>query len=146
MSHSVVRLTLYSLISAIETDFRQIIRTQILPNKPYDVLFPPEFLDRLKDRALRDGSEDVPDLLNYIDYADTLNTLNASRQLLDPSVQKFLKTLNSQLEKLTAIRNRVMHSRPLQYTDHSSTIDVTTSLLTYSKELTSGAVPDRSAP
>jgi tetratricopeptide (TPR) repeat protein len=135
MSHSVVRLTLYSVISAIEGDFRRLIRTQILPNTSYDVLFTKDLLDILRDRAARDGSDDSPDLLSYLDYADTINTLHAGRHFLDSSAQKLLKSLNSRLAKLTPVRNRVMHSRPLQYTDYSFTIDLVSSLLTYPTHL-----------
>jgi LuxR family glucitol operon transcriptional activator len=135
MSHSVVRLTLYTLISAIETDFRGLLRTEVLPNRPLEELFTTDLVDRLKERAARDGSDGSVDLLHYLDYADTLSALNAGRQFLDPSAQKVLKSFNSALEKMTAVRNRVMHSRPLQYTDYSFTIDLTTSLLTYPKHL-----------
>jgi LuxR family transcriptional regulator, glucitol operon activator len=134
MSHSVVRLTLYTLISAIETDFRGLLRTEVLPNRPLEELFTTDLVDRLKERAARDGSDGSVDLLHYLDYADTLSALNAGRHL-DPSAQKVLKSFNSALEKMTAVRNRVMHSRPLQYTDYSFTIDLTTCLLTYPKHL-----------
>jgi hypothetical protein len=134
MSQSVVRLTMYSLLSALETDLRRLVRTYLLPNTESD-LFSPEQLGVLKKRASRDADDDASDLLDYLDYADTVKLLNTGIAFLPETCRRLSKMLNKQSSALCSIRNRVMHSRPLHYSDYSFSIDIINSILTYPRHL-----------
>ena len=127
MTYSASRLTLYAIISAIEVDLRNAIRYHLSSEGDAKAILGEVLYLRSLDRFKRD-QEDVPDasledLLSYIDFADCHQTLNSHASLLPKSVSLFLSRSVARLEKLTAVRNRVAHGRPLLFDDFARTLD-----------------------
>ncbi len=135
MDFNVVRLTLYGLLTSLEADLRRVLREQVCKSCNLIELVQPSLADKLNARAERDGVLGASDLIEYLDFSDTLQLLNAHKNLLDPNVSRTLKAHSSALERLAPIRNRVMHSRPLQFEDYSYVIDTTKKLTMASKSL-----------
>jgi LuxR family glucitol operon transcriptional activator len=115
------RLTLFSLISAIETDARQIILKAILPNKEFAEIFPPALINDSRQKMQKsahlvaDALEDT-ELLEFMNLGDHIQTLNRWKQFLSPQTAKLLAKSKT-VETMVAIRNRVMHGRPLDFDD-----------------------------
>ena len=58
---------------------------------------------------------------HYTDFTDAVHILNSHRTILPSDYSEHLKAVTPRLEELAPIRNRVAHSRPLQYADHPKT-------------------------
>ncbi len=119
MDISDVRLTLYALITSVETDLRRLIRTVIVP-RFHDLSFlqDDEQRDRVVERFIRDHPELNPDtekgdVLDYLDFSDAYQILRQNASFLPPEHAKELRERSQTLERLATVRNRVMHSRPL---------------------------------
>ncbi|UFS72060.1 NB-ARC domain-containing protein [Geomonas sp. RF6] len=122
MKISEARLTLYAFISAIETDLKNLIITQIIPlhNSTY---FIPD--SGLRDTSIKRFTKDHPgldpesnlnDIVHYVDFQDTYKILLQNSQLKPDCVDK-VKPLVEKLDHIVPIRNRVMHNRPLLHGD-----------------------------
>jgi LuxR family glucitol operon transcriptional activator len=136
MSYSVTRLTLYGLLSSIDRDLRAIVREQLRPKLAESQLLSGQLLERLRQRAIQDGcAGDYDDILEYLDFGDSLQALNQNKGSLDESVKRFLKNMSPLIEKLIPVRNRVMHARPLHVSDFPSVIDVSRQILSYPQYL-----------
>jgi LuxR family transcriptional regulator, glucitol operon activator len=113
------RLTLFALISAIETDAREIILKAILPNKEFAEIFPKALIDdsrqKLQKQLIADSLEDT-ELLEFMNLGDHFQTLNRWKQFLSVPTSKLLAKTKT-IETIIAIRNRVMHGRPLDFDD-----------------------------
>lgn len=112
------RLTLYAFISAIETDLRRFISfntNDIMKESIFDSVL----LRRLKDRMKRnnDFDESISNLILYLDFGDCICLINKMKSFFPQKFIKELDDLTSNLEKIIVIRNRVMHSRPLEFED-----------------------------
>jgi LuxR family transcriptional regulator, glucitol operon activator len=134
MGFSISRLTLYAIISNIELDMRNVILSYIAPGVASDALFGEEILKKCKDRLSKDlqissASSSSGDLINYIDYAESFQIINTHRSFLPVALAKSFQDNTKHLEKLAPIRNRVMHSRPLDYEDLSITTDIAVQLI-----------------
>lgn len=113
---------MYAIISAVEQDLRCAVASYLGPNKTCDELFAPEMLTKLRERLRAD--EDVLDeenslerLLDYADFADTFQLLATNKSLLLEHIATHFTHVTPKLERLTPIRNRVMHIRPYHYDD-----------------------------
>ena len=127
MAYSLVRLTLYGLLSALEADLRTVIRQQVVVDRSLKQILSAEIHKKAQARALQDGVPEPDDYIEYIDFGDVLQILNAHRTGLDNDLKKMLKAHAQKLERLIPVRNRVMHSRPLRFDDFSlvtSTINI----------------------
>ena len=116
------RMTLYVLLTAIEQDMRGAIHAQLAPQipDPNDLFGEQGYQDSL--RRLEAESEDADErdvavLLPYIDFQVAWEVLNRHRARLPMPVTTHLKAVASDMQALAAIRNRVAHSRPLEYSD-----------------------------
>ena len=72
------------------------------------------------DRFQRDNPDDLPsldDLIDYLDLGDAIQLLRRNNSAVDDSTQTYLKRYYFRLESLIPVRNRVMHSRPLEFDD-----------------------------
>src|SRR6185312_5164459 len=69
----------------------------------------------------------LSEILCYLDYADTYQLLNTHKTELMPEVAASIKQNLLSLEKLVPIRNRVSHSRPLNFDDLAIVLDVSES-------------------
>jgi LuxR family glucitol operon transcriptional activator len=130
MAYSASRLTLYAIISAIEEDLRKAI-VQMLPDTDPETLFGNDLWIRALDRYRKDKDSDgvekptTLDLLPYIDFSDCYQLLNRKASELPKNTALFVSRATPRLERLTAIRNRVSHSRPLLFDDFSRTLETT---------------------
>lgn len=117
MSSSIVRLTLYGLIVAIDIDLRRLVQDQLGNNRNIEEILAPELLSKVRDRAARDGLIEDSDVYDYLDFPDSVKTLRRHKAELDSTFAQFVQKNSADLDRLTPIRNRVMHGRPLQFTD-----------------------------
>lgn len=129
MAANITRLSLYALISAIEEDLRAALST-FLPDadNPTSVLGESLFR-KLADRAESETSQDgaatpLAQLLIFADYGDTLQLANIHKNNLPEGLVQQLRTLDRETTELIGTRNRVMHSRPLDYDDLAKTTEL----------------------
>ncbi|MFJ5048933.1 cold shock domain-containing protein [Streptomyces sp. NPDC088719] len=127
MSLSATRLTCYALLSAIEEDLR--LRIEVaLYGLPLEEVLGEERLSSAVDRLSRDqgtaSSPSLADLLPYVDFSDSFEILNSAAKKLEPREAEFVKGKTSLLQKLTPVRNRVAHTRPLDFDDLPTVLDV----------------------
>jgi cold shock CspA family protein/tetratricopeptide (TPR) repeat protein len=121
MTLAVPRLTLYALLSAIEEDMREVLRVHVAPQlDARDVLG--GSADDVIARYERDWGPspdpaDLEPLLPYLDFPDAARLVSKERNRLPAPISLYWKRLAQDFERLVPIRNRVAHSRPLEYTD-----------------------------
>ncbi len=133
-NHFASRLTLYAILSSAETDLRAYLRDYVLHNPLALDPFPPNLRAKLIERHDQfQGPEPdaVPDdvLLEYTDFADSYELLLRHKAVLPADVASELTGRCSGLGELAPVRNRVMHSRPLESDDFSQTYDFAESAL-----------------
>lgn len=131
MSFNATRLTCFAIISAIETDFRDLILSL---ESDHAVTWNKNALDAATKRLKRERTNAIPnpshtELIDYLDFADSYQILLGNKLILDVAVLRSLKSIASNLERLTAVRNRVAHSRPMEVDDLAVTYDVARSLV-----------------
>lgn len=122
MSASLSRLTLYAYISSIELDMRNNLSTYVAPAVTPTDLFGPELLRVALNRSGSDQLNDSTspnsiDLIEFIDFGDVISLTRRHQKLLPERYTHQIVTLHQEFERLTATRNRVMHSRPLEFDD-----------------------------
>jgi len=130
---SATRLTLYAFISSIETDLRRFISSQT--NELTQSLILDEILlNRLKERARKsnDFDDGISNLFVYLDFGDCISLVNKFKTFMPTKFSNELNELGRSLEKITPIRNRVMHSRPLEFEDFPTTAAFLENLHSYS--------------
>lgn len=133
MSYNVSRLTLYAILSSVEDDLRGLIQYYLNHLSPSE-LFGNDVYKKSLDRFLKDvgGVGDQVSLLQilmYVDFGDLFLTLNSNREDLPTDVGSYLKSITQKLEKLVGVRNRVAHSRPLNYDDLPVVLDTAEALI-----------------
>jgi tetratricopeptide (TPR) repeat protein len=120
-----VRLTLYAIISAIETDLRSVIRKYIVPQFN-DVSFinDEQLLNNCrlifsKENPGLDPNKNYNLFVDYIYFQDAYKIIFSQKDIIPVSVYKAIKRLEPSLNNIIPIRNRVMHQRPLLSGDFS---------------------------
>src|ERR1700722_7769741 len=132
MAHSIKRLTIYAWISALEIDLRELISLYIVPLLGSDTLFSGATEKQSRQRFEKDNPGDTPnlsDLLNYLDLDEEIKTIRRHDARLDSGTRSYLKRYYTGLESIINVRNRVMHSRPLEYDDLSQVSDLAFELI-----------------
>ncbi|WPO42029.1 cold shock domain-containing protein [Tardiphaga sp. 42S5] len=115
------RLTLFAIISAIEADARQLIAGAILPNMEFSAAFPVDLLEECRQRMKKvahlvaDADSDV-ELLEFMNLGDHFQAMNRWKAFLSAPLVRVLAKSKT-VETVVAIRNRVMHGRPLDFDD-----------------------------
>lgn len=130
MSFNATRLTCFALLSAIETDLREIT---LAADSANEVHLPPQVESAARARARRDQVSDsapLAILIEYIDFADAYQILKRRASDLNPRLSEALSALQSGLERLTSVRNRVAHSRPMEVGDLAIVRDLAIELST----------------
>ena len=122
MAFNNARMTAYALISALEEDLRNMIKSHLNDKSSNDFYFNEELVHRAKSRIERDigivfDDLENSDLVDYFDLGDTFQTINANSTKFPEHISKLLKKSTTKLEELVPIRNRVMHIRPLSFDD-----------------------------
>lgn len=113
------RVTLYSILTAIEEDVRALLARHLSPQPPNDALG-----QDLAERAIARGLHDLGaapntlvELLPYVDFGDVWALVNRHASMLPPAWSATSKRHSQRIERMNGIRNRVMHSRPLDFDD-----------------------------
>jgi LuxR family transcriptional regulator, glucitol operon activator len=132
MTYGATRLTCYALLSAIEEDLRIAIIQACQGDEPSEI-FQGGILTEARRRYQRDTgsaatSAGLGDLLPYVDYQATCDALLRVGSRLSNDTSAFLSTYVGDLQGLTAVRNRVAHSRPLEIDDLPKALDVAAAL------------------
>ncbi|MCB0197319.1 MAG: cold shock domain-containing protein, partial [Anaerolineae bacterium] len=127
MSYNTSRMTLYAILSAIEEDLRKLVLNYLDHLAPETLLGSDLYLKAInrltKDLGVILDEVSLEHLLTYIDFGDLYITLNSSRKFLPKETGDCIKTFTPKFQKLVPIRNRVAHSRPLNFDDFSITLD-----------------------
>ena len=116
------------------------LATHFAHEKDYTAFFGKELFDRAMTRFQKDAGNSafitsITEIVSYLDYADSFQLLNAKCAQLPPDVSGCIQHFTSELQLLAAIRNRVMHSRPLDFEDLAVVHDLTQSLLSFNLKL-----------
>lgn len=134
------RLSTFALISAIESDLREIILEQVGNLEPANIL-PQDVYSNAEGRLIGDrgisinGNDNLflSDLLEYVDFYDLSKILNKIKNEQACFDTETLKFITSSLENLSPCRNRVCHSRPLENEDFQQVLDFATELKSFGK-------------
>ena len=141
------RNTCFAIISSIEEDFRTLILALSSTDGKSVEILPSD----VKENALRRRATDLQmdsissnvselDLLPYIDFADIAKILESKIAPLSPENKDWIIKTARGLLSLTAARNRVCHTRPLEAEDLPSLIDFSQKLLAQSSPFTFNSV------
>lgn len=126
------RMSCFSLVSAIETDLRAVIVGE-LPEE-YSEYLPSDVIKVAKERYFDHKKEvfakdvDLLELLDFIDFYDLSKILHKITDIQTFSTKEDLKEIALNLERLSACRNRICHSRPLEPNDFTSLLDFSNEL------------------
>lgn len=125
MAFNLTRMTVYALISSLEEDLRDLIKTYISP-EILEKSIAIELQIRAKQRFEKDLGfvyEDLSahDLVDYFDLGDTYQIINSNTDKIPNHISVYIKRNTNNFEKLIPIRNRVMHIRPLDVEDYPKT-------------------------
>ncbi|MFD8501229.1 NB-ARC domain-containing protein [Streptomyces sp. NPDC059687] len=127
MGLSATRLTCFALLSAIEEDLRLRIEFAMY-GVPAEQVLGAQRMKSALPRYMRDqGTTSTPslsDLLPYVDFADSFQILNSVGDNLDERESTFIRENTPLLQKLVPVRNRVAHTRPLDFDDLPTVLDV----------------------
>lgn len=134
MSNSFAGLTLYCTLSGLEEDLRELISIHLLRQKEPSQILGNDLwatcIDRLKkDVGYAYDETTLEHVIIYLDFADSYQVLNANASLLPQEVARYIKKITPSLEKLIPIRNRVAHSRPLNFEDFPLVMDTAQQLI-----------------
>ena len=115
----VPRAALYSILTAMEEDVRLLLVSHLEASSP-TVVLGDDLFARAVERARRDLGEaphTIVNLLPYVDFGDVWGLVNRHADLLPPAWAAASKRYSRRIARMSAIRNRVMHSRPLDFDD-----------------------------
>lgn len=128
---SVSSRTAYVLLASIEDEFRSIVDQFAGEQNPQDVVSD-ELIAAAQDRRRRDGLQNPPQtlaqLLPYLDFHDNYELTNSLGNSLPDPLRTGLQGLSVAVGKITGIRNRVAHNRPLDVDDLPAVVDFTHNL------------------
>ena len=123
---SVSSPTAYVLLASIEDEFRSIVDQFAGEHDPKHAL-KDELILPTYERRRRDGLESQPQtlaqLLPYLDFHDSYELTGTFGDLLPTSLREGLRSLAVGVGRITAIRNRVAHNRPLDVDDLPTVVD-----------------------
>ncbi|WIA97033.1 NB-ARC domain-containing protein [Curtobacterium sp. MCBA15_004] len=120
------RLTCFAIVSAMETDGRDLILH--LDEHGTPASWPKVAEENAQGRFARDNGSRTPsrtDLVQYLDFPDVSQILFKNKAIAQQLVSsEVLDLLKEQSERLIAIRNRVAHNRPLEIEDLPTLSDI----------------------
>jgi Tfp pilus assembly protein PilF/cold shock CspA family protein len=110
------RILLFSICTSLEYDLKKYIAS-------YDkVALPDNMIKKAKSRNMK-INEDVTKVLDELDLGDFILILRNKPHQYSLNVEK-VRTLEKYFEKIIPVRNRVMHTRPLELGDRSLLLEV----------------------
>ena len=129
LSQHLARQTSYALLTAVETDLRTIIYN--IPNQEDEIanLLGDEIYAKAVSRSERDRHSTADKLIDFVDFGESIAIINRNKSQIESQIANFLRKSTVKLEKLIPIRNRVMHSRPLEFEDYPYVIETCRYLL-----------------
>jgi LuxR family glucitol operon transcriptional activator len=87
MAHTIQRLTLYALISALERDLRDFLDLHVAPLVQPKNLLSDVLTKNAEGRFAKENSEDLPsarELIDYLDLGEEIQAIRAHDNELDP--------------------------------------------------------------
>ena len=111
-------MTIYALVAAIEEDLRKLVKAHITEKDDIEK----DLIERAKNRIQKDIGElfsdiELNEIIDYFDLGDTYQIINKNHEKFPEHVSKMIKKLTRDFDCIVAIRNRVMHIRPLNFDD-----------------------------
>lgn len=114
---SASRLTMYAVLSALELDAKRVLVELSGDKSP----LPDETWQKAEERAFNDGVGPHPVLSDIVPYLDLGDISQGLRRV--SNAPKSVADFCTVIESLLAVRNRIMHSRPLKVGDFSTVMD-----------------------
>lgn len=112
------RLFMFAVVTSIEYDLRSFLSTT-----PATITVSSELISksnvRNKEEIVTEKS-DIGVILNGLDLGDLVGLINSNGAILKLSNTTRNKINSILLEKLVPIRNRIMHSKPLYFSDRGT--------------------------
>ncbi len=134
MSYNASRMTMFALLSSIEEDLRNFIHSEFLVKYSVSDFLGPKLYNKA---TVRDQKSDIThadkdydyNLLTCLDFQDSIDIINSYKQELSKEESTLIEKITEQCAPLTAIRNRVVHSRPLMVDDFPKIHDSSNELI-----------------
>lgn len=136
------RLTMFALLSSLEEDLRTVLMTVFdyatCQGIDDSTLFPIQIKEKTEGRFFKKNPLEAPtnsDLIEFLDFQDSIDLIKRNLPILPPNQQAiYIPKLFTQLSRLSPIRNRVVHSRPLEYSDFPTLCDTIEDILIIDKK------------
>ncbi|SFB87777.1 hypothetical protein SAMN04487891_103184 [Flagellimonas taeanensis] len=122
-----VRLTIAAIIYAIELDFKSLIIRYLTPfQNNLGFMGSVDLIKKTKDRYQKENptinpEENIEEAIEYLDFGDFYQIILRNKSFFPDDLILNIKSMTPKFEELSAIRNRVMHTRPLLGGDFSTT-------------------------
>jgi tetratricopeptide (TPR) repeat protein/cold shock CspA family protein len=129
---------MFALISALEIDLREFLALHVIPAVKEENLLPPAIYTKSIERFNKEIPDETPTirvLLDFLDLGDEIQLIRKHENNLDATTKIYIKKYYFGFEALIPIRNRVMHSRPLEYDDLMRVSDLGYALVNSHKSL-----------
>ncbi|KAB7740035.1 AAA family ATPase [Nostocoides sp. F2B08] len=124
------RARLYVLMDAFERDVRAAL-VRFVVNEIGEEAALNACFERASVKRAQDGtSGDANPITEYLDMREAYDLLNTHRSLLPSEYASEVRDLTGHLDRLVAIRNRVMHARPLAAGDSDAAVSILTQFQT----------------
>ncbi|WP_413542666.1 cold shock domain-containing protein [Citricoccus nitrophenolicus] len=117
------RARLYVLISSFENDIRENLRKYVIDDLGEEVALG-SFYSSCVSKADSDRAGTQNLLSNFLDLREAYDLMNTHRGRLPSDLATETRELTTNLDRLVAIRNRVMHSRPLAQGDGDAALSL----------------------
>lgn len=124
------RNLLFCLITSIECD----LRFHVLEINNSNPKIPREIIEKASERYYKENelkSEDINKIVEYFDLGDCVQVISANKNIYND--EKIVKEIVEKIEKIIPVRNRVMHSRPLNFDDDEMVLNFTDEIKKYNK-------------
>lgn len=121
-----VRLTIAAIIYAIEIDLKNQVFKHLTPfHDNLNFIGSQATIDNTVKRFRNDNqnlpiADNIDEVIQYLDFADFFKVILSNKAFFPDSIIEEIKNSITELEKLIAVRNRVMHTRPLMSGDFST--------------------------
>lgn len=134
MQNSLYRITAYAYISQLEISLKNNILHHVSDITIDQLNLPTEAKEKAIQRLKTDIGFSVEDLVlrdivDYFDYGDLLQIIQKNKSNINQNVTNLINQNYSNLEKVIPIRNAVMHSRPISFSDYHYIFDLCISLI-----------------
>src|SRR3712207_4874500 len=107
MAHTIQRLTLYALISALERDLRDFLLLHIEPLVGAKELLPEALRKKAAERLLKDDPESkqaIDEVVEYLELGEEIQAIRSHDAQLDDLTRAYIKRYYLALEGLIPIR------------------------------------------